>query len=126
MDWLTKDYIKAEAAKGRKQAIECTRLHWQQLVKAGPKKLRKACDNDLARIDSDLCAMCARYFVSGRDKPGKCLTCPLNCWKLWWKASDSHYEWYDEIDTRTNWRKWKQAAKAMLAKIDRLYERLYG
>jgi hypothetical protein len=132
MDWLTKDYIQAEAKKGRKRAIECTRLHWWQLWKAGPKELNVKLGSHVD-ISNEYCAMCLRYFKADkRNTYGKCYNCPLNCWKIWFIAEESLGEWgvsldgWDENAIRSNWRKWKQASKAMLDKIDRLYERLYG
>jgi len=122
MDWITKDYVKAEAEKGRKQAIECTRLHWQQLVKAGPKELDKVFKVKVT-ICSAHCAMCHKYLLSGADM--MCPRCLLKCGDVWKEARDALYKWRNNF-TRTNWRKWKEAAKAMLAKIDRLYERLYN
>ncbi len=117
MDWITQDYVKAEAKKGRKQALECTRLHWQQLVKAGLKELEKALYERVS-IYNEYCAMCGKYYPL-------CSRCPLRCHNVWDEAYDKFREW-EKNSTRSNWRKWKKAAKAMLAKIDRLYGRLYG
>ena len=128
MDWITKEYVKSEAAKGRRQAIECTQLHWQQLCKAGPKELQKALDNSKVEIDDFHCAMCRRYYQYN-DLCNKCRKCLLQCRGIsdgiWDNACNSLDDWCDN-PTRANWRKWKQAAKAILAKIDRLHERLYG
>jgi hypothetical protein len=123
MDWLTKDYIQAEAKKGRKQAIECTRLHWQQLVKAGPDALSDGLKCDDVDISSGYCAMCLRYTDWMNRNP--CKKCLLVCLEVWGIANSMLWNWRKK-PIRSNWRKWKQASKAMLSKIDRLYERVYG
>ena len=123
MDWITKGYVRSEAIKGRKQAIECTQLHWRQLYKAGPKELKKACTMIRVSISSDYCAMCQRYLLYRAGM--MCPKCFLKCRDVWNEACDTFFQWKGD-PTRTNWRKWKQAAKAVLAKIDRLHERLYG
>lgn len=125
MDWITQEYVKAEAKKGRKRAIECTQLHWQQLVKAEPKELDKALNcKDKVTIFISHCSLCLRYYyTTGKSK--RCIRCPLECMTLWLEVNHYRLKWANN-PTCTNWRKWKQAAKAMLAKIDRLHERLYG
>lgn len=123
MDWITKEYIKSEAAKGRRQAIECTQLHWRELAKAKPKELEEAFDNKDVTITTDYCAICQRYLLSGAGM--MCPKCLLKCRDVWNKARDTFYQWRNN-PTRINFRKWKQAAKAVLAKIDRLHKRLYG
>lgn len=124
MDWITQEYVKAEAEKGRKQAIECAQLHWRQLVKAGPEELEKALSGRV-EISNDYCAMCQRYYDFGcYDISKKCRKCHLKCNNIWQYACNALDEWIDN-PTRAHWRKWKVAAKAMLAKIDRLHERLY-
>lgn len=125
MDWITQEYVKAEAKKGRKQAIECTQLHWQQLWKADQQEIECAMDRDVD-MSADYCAMCIRYFEKdNRNKHGKCYNCLLNCWKNHEIVIENYDNWEFHPNC-TNWQEWKQAAKAMLAKIDRLHERLYG
>lgn len=114
MDWITQKYVAAEAKKGDRQALECTRLHWQQLVKAKPKELKKALDENKVTVRSYYCAMCLRY-------ESDCSQCFLIC-KLWPEAFRTIKRWVLN-PTRYYWRKWRKAAKAMLADIDAVYER---
>lgn len=47
-------------------------------------------------------------------------------YSTWDEAKAGHAAMVERVKAIPIWHKWKKAAKAMLAKIDRLYERLYG
>lgn len=72
MEWLTTDYIQAQAQKGRRQALECSIEHWRQLAGATYNSIKRAIDKGLVDVGSDYCALCEKYYSDFHCGP-----CPL-------------------------------------------------
>ena len=77
MKWLTQKQVKEAAKKSRKAAIECSRLHWEQLATCTKGELlaktRQLSEyHDL--IGCDYCSLCIRY----RGDNSSCDECPIS------------------------------------------------
>lgn len=71
MKWLTTEYIQAQAKKGRRQALEATMEHWEQMAKATWRELVTGMRSGKVSIFTTHCALCARYYVSRNC--GRCI-----------------------------------------------------
>ncbi len=68
MKWLTQKQVKAAAAKGRKPAIRCSLVHWQQIRTATKAELCK--QMYAITFGPSLCGLCQYYNR-------QCGRCPL-------------------------------------------------
>ena len=121
MNWLTQKQVKDEAKKGRKAALFCCWLHWHQCTTATNKEIIERRIRIEGMICFNYCAMCRKYF----DWPNDCPKCVLQCHEMWRVAERilSNLQYYTTSD---NYHKWRKASRAILAKIERTIERLYG
>ena len=91
INWLSKEYIKQESQKGLKEALDCSILHWQQIVDAGYNIFKQAKEYKLVDMGIDYCSLCLRQEkTSGRRN--RCDSCPLkscgsgSLWEKVWQA----------------------------------------
>ena len=72
--WLTQKQVKEAAKKSRKAAIECSRLHWEQLATATDEESGNKRDSLMMSVldGHEYCALCKRFFAECR-----CNDCPL-------------------------------------------------
>ena len=118
MTYLTLTQINEAAKTSDKAALECSRLHWEQIATWLPKAFIKACFRQEVSIKSDLCACCHRYQTQYHETD--CRRCPLGagatelkcCNGLWVKANDALIG-YIELNTLANYKKFYYAAKAV-------------
>ncbi len=94
MKWLTTEHIQAEAKKGRRQALECSIEHWEQLAGATYRELVYGMCNGKVAIHATYCAFCSRYFYAAGVGKG-CKECPLRIFQKatcgggqWWKVRE--------------------------------------
>lgn len=114
MNWLTLKQIKQAAKTSDKAALECSRLHWEQLAKWQPKALEKACVEGLISIHGGFCANCVRHSA-------KCPECILatndtGSWKCCnglWEAAWRAYNLWKGNPTPATYKAFRDAAKAV-------------
>ena len=90
INWLTQEYIQGEAKKGNLPALMCSIEHWEQMLKAGPKRLREAKMANRVSEQGNYCALCIK--AKGTDNPGTCEKCIMkkdgeSCVIEWHNAS---------------------------------------
>jgi len=81
MKWLTLKEIKAAAKKSDLAALECSKLHWQQIYDATPEELRVGLRRGFVNEGPKRCACCQRW-ANIADNYVACKECLLG-----WKAS---------------------------------------
>ena len=120
MKWLSKQYINDEARKGRKEALLCSRKHWEQLCSATQRELKEAPESIAYGM---YCAMCHRY--SGNDV---CYSpCVLRCMSNnRWADAHSAFTNFEAKKCYSNFCIWRKYARIMLGWINHTIERLYG
>ncbi len=81
IEWLTLDQIRAAAKESPRAAAECSKVHWEQILEAGPDEFRGARDEGLVSILSDNCALCERYMYYDEAGAVEAKSCLLkrNC-----------------------------------------------
>lgn len=86
INWLTCEYVAAEAAKGPKEALAVSKLHWLQLSSATLEQLEERFDCPLTLyyyIQAPNCGLC-RYYTG--DEIINCLLFDGDCCCIEWQA----------------------------------------
>ena len=76
MKWLTLKEIRAAAKKSDLAALECSKLHWQQMYNAMPEELRAGFKKNVVDDGPERCACCQRW-ASITDNYVACKGCVL-------------------------------------------------
>ena len=123
--WLTPKQVKAAAKRGRKAAMCCSWVHWNQFCTATEKELRaiiSKLDNFWNLVYGRYCALCQKYPRGDRD----CNRCGLNCdgkSSPWIDARNAFMDWVGGRSSLTAWRK---QARRMRDYIGRRIVKEYG
>jgi hypothetical protein len=121
IDWITPEYVRQQAQKGDKEALDCSILHWTQIVEAGYDGYQAARHQLKTVINSKHCALCQRYRADGRPTSQTCVTkCPLqSC------DTGSLYSKVSGADYAESAPAFEYAASALLARLKVLRAELY-
>ncbi len=115
--WLTLRQIQDAAEESPRAAAKCSKVHWQQILRAGPDEYREAWHEDLVSKGSLHCALCERYGEQGKS----CLL-KRNCDD---SACCAEYETASELTRRGDGKKWPpEAQRAIQALIDKIESKI--
>lgn len=109
MKWLTQKQVDAAAKKGKLPALECSDLHWTQLIEATEEELRKKINQTEGLIEGRYCACCC-----ASKKCRNCLLCgqPVSCCKgRWGNASSALNRWRRNSGTHADFVKAARAVR---------------
>lgn len=121
MKWLTTEHIQAQAKKGRRQALECSIEHWEQLAGATFEEL-ECLKSDEVNMGTSNCALCLRH--------DGCSSCPASRGRVCGGSKKS--QWRKVYDTtfmfgyqKRHYPAFHREAKKMLKVLKQVHKKLY-
>ncbi len=77
MNWLTLTQINEAAKTSDKTALECSRLHWEQIATCTQEEWNKGFERNRVHLGIKRCSCCMRYYDRLEES---CTICPLRGW----------------------------------------------
>jgi len=119
MKWMTKEYVREQAAISDEAALLCSIEHYDQMLMASEEEFRDAEDSGLVSLGTNHCAICVRrlHLSLNKDCPMK-HCCGGFCFSEWMTLNHRH-------NTRASWQNIRAAMGEVRRTLWEKYKELY-